>query len=345
MFFVLRTLSALFLAPAVFYTFRKDQKSTGGRQSMWALKTWDRLWRRAFWGVLFFASVYWAELANRYAMRTSPTVLALVQSLFVVAAMALMWPGLKIRSTADCFEALEPWFAVSVLYAASTITLFLCLAHVSFSVIFAVECARSCISLAIETSVFGEEVYPGLWPRWVAASVCFFGGSLYLRSQVYLSRTSTTGLILLAMHFALSTVTCVLQRYYLNIAPTRASKALLVLALHSVSALLLICVSPLWWTREVHSFSVRYSGWISGSDDGDLQWVLLSCVASVALAYFGIAFQQHCGATTFLAAYAAVRATLILGNVDPTTPTTELSTVGMAGLGLVIFAGATGLAE
>ena len=45
-------------------------------------------------------------------MRDSPTVLALAQSLFVVVAMALMWPGLKLRSVSEALEALEPWLAV-----------------------------------------------------------------------------------------------------------------------------------------------------------------------------------------------------------------------------------------
>ena len=58
----------------------------------------------------------------------------------------------------------------------------------------------------------------------------------------------------------------------------------------------------------------------------------MSCVAVVGVSYFGIAFQQQISATTFLAAYAAVRATLLLGNVDPTALTTELSAAGATGL-------------
>lgn len=344
-FFAMRFLAALFLAPAVYYSFRKDGKAgVSGPRSSWA-KTFDRLSRRALWGALFFGAVYWAELANRYAMRGSPTALALVQSLFVIASMALMWPGLKLRSVSEALEALEPWLAVSVLSAASTVTLFLCFAHVSYSVIFVVECARSVFSLAVETSILGEAIHPGLWPRWLCTCILFLGASLYLRSQVAVSRTSTIGMLLLCMHFVLSTATCVLQRYYLNIAPIKASKALLVLALHGVGAALLVCVSPLWWSREVPQFAARYSSWVTGGDNGDLQWILMSCVAAVAVSYFGIAFQQQIGATTFLAAYAAVRATLLLGNVDPVAKTTELSMVGATGLGLIIFSGTVGLAE
>ena len=56
------------------------------------------------------------------------------------------------------------------------------------------------------------------------------------------------------------------------------------------------------------------------------------CAIVAALDVDTIAFQQQISATTFLAAYAAVRATLLLGNVDPTALTTELSAAGATGL-------------
>jgi len=350
----LRCASMIVLVPAAYYVFRSApsgkqeeklieadetaQEQAGAGENNATQQTISVYFRRAFNGLLWLASTLSMNLSNKEAVQSTPTLLALLQMVFTVLVLVLIWPVLGMDSFGQLRE-LTPWLPVCFLFAAMLVTALIGFALAPISVIIIMASLRPLIALTIETNLFGDSATNY---RIAGAVLGAVGAVVYLVGNMPAADVSTTALVVLGFNSLVATVDRCYQRYYLHHKPVKATKAALVLTFNVGGALLVLAAYPLW-KHEVPFFQERWAGWEAGRDIGDLYIVLLSCLSGLALGYFGVAFQTDISATGFMVSQAGARTLLLI--IDHFWKGTALTPWGGVGVLLVISSSFVSLME
>lgn len=326
-----RTSSSLLIAPMIYYARRILETKKGGEgDTTTEPSAVGPKVEMLGWGLAWLVSSIGMTACNKFAVADTPVCIALVQMIFSVVVLLMLWPTLGINGRED-LTAMIPWYPVSILFCGMLVSSLYGLKTESISTVVVLGAIRPIYALFIEARLFGEEV--GVY-RGLGCVLLCVGSIFYLRASTGTGAVTLVGVLVLIANGLLASSDRCYQRYFLHHRPIAATKAALVLAFNLGAILLLLMMYPLW-KAEWTSFSTRVETWSDGSGLSDLNYVLASCIAGLAIGFAGICFQATISATGFCAAQASSRVLLILFDIFYVG--TIASTASIIGLTIVLI--------
>jgi len=279
--FLGRVAFSIALVPAMWFTAREWYGAKVDSES-------SRSTHAFFWLLSTIVLTY----ANRSSVGTSPHVLLVVQMCFACVVFIIIWPVTGIEEIKQLRETVK-WMPVTVTYVALSSMALLGFGHLQATTVMLGFGIAPIFTLLFETQLFGEEA--NAW-RFAATGLAFAGSVLCVLGAVPYKPEPAVGVVGLGVFALLAATEKLYQRYRLFHKPIGVERAALVFVMNAGGVALLVCLLPLW-SHEVAPFSARLDNWLDGRDPGDLQFVLISCVAALACSYSMISLASKLTAT------------------------------------------------